>query len=228
MIMRTGRSVIAVAVAGALAGLASLAVAPSARAAVDPAVLEAIESPEVVEVARQIAALLEDAGPDAEAPSIAAELHGLLANGAYSAEVVESALAVVLGGDWSETQLAALRTVHYDYLAILTSTHSEYAPDDLKAPSGGGEAEAPLNTEEPVETAGGGSGSENAGATEQAGAAMTVEPVPPSAAEPDPVILAASTDAPLVAEQPETPSGDMSTTAPPPSSTARGGSDYRP
>jgi hypothetical protein len=125
-IMKRRRPVRTAAAALLAAGL-SLGAATVAQAALDPAALAAVERPEVADAAREIAAVLDGvAGDDQQA--IVAALHRYLAASAYSSSVLEDALGVVLAGDWTPTQLAALR-----------SLFAEYAPADVRAPRGGPE-----------------------------------------------------------------------------------------
>lgn len=128
-----------VAAAAALAAGALGAV--PAQAALDPTVLEAVDAPEVAEVAIGVAALLDSVGGDAEEQEIAAALHRYLADSEYDDLVLEDALAVVLAGDWSETQRAALNSIF-----------AEYAPQDLAAPGGGIEAPAATTLSRAAET----------------------------------------------------------------------------
>jgi hypothetical protein len=107
-------------------GLAGVGGAP-ALAALDPAVVEAVEAPEVVALAQGIAAVLESADPSAEEQELVGALHAYLSEVDQEAAVLQQALDVVLAGDWTETQLAALRGLFGDY-----------APADLDAPRGGG------------------------------------------------------------------------------------------
>ncbi len=106
-------------------GAWSVVDAPPAHAALEPSVLEAVEKPEVALVAQEIAALLDSFGADAEEQAITSALHRYLADSPYEDGVLEDALAVVLAGQWSPTQFAALRGIF-----------AEYAPQDLKAPGG--------------------------------------------------------------------------------------------
>lgn len=131
-------------------GAWSVVDAPAARAALEPSVLEAVEKPEVALVAQEIAALLDSFGADAEEQAITAALHRYLADSPYEDGVLEDALAVVLAGQWSPTQFAALRGIF-----------AEYAPQDLNAPGGpdtdtatapGGATLARASVEGPSET----------------------------------------------------------------------------
>jgi hypothetical protein len=197
--------------------MGGLAIAAPARAALDPAVLEAIESPEVVAVAQAIAALLDGAGSDADAQQIAANLHSYLAESVYAGDVVETALAVVLDGQWSDDQLAALR-----------SLYSEYAPETLEAPSGGGEVKPPMgagDATEPAATADDGAGSDGSSGLATAAA---VEPVEVEVAfESTPASQPESVVQPASVAQPESGAKTAGFTAPPPPPAGGGGSDYR-
>jgi hypothetical protein len=61
--------------AAAVALAAGALAAVPAQAALEPAVLEAVDTPEVAEVAVGVAALLDSIGADAEEQAIVAALH---------------------------------------------------------------------------------------------------------------------------------------------------------
>ena len=110
-------------------GLGVAGVTTPAQAALDEAVLATIQAPEVAEVAVGIAAVLDGMGPEVDEQAITAALHDYLSASIFGENVVMDGLAVVLGGDWSDMQFAALR-----------SLFSRYVAGDVEPPRGGAEA----------------------------------------------------------------------------------------
>jgi hypothetical protein len=129
--MRTAKSAAAAATMLGLATVFGTVATPPAVAALNPDVLAAVQSDEVALVALDIAALLEGAAADADEQEIGASLHRYLADTVYAPGVIKDALSVVMLGEWTEIQYAALKGIF-----------SDYAVPDVKPPSGGGDAAA--------------------------------------------------------------------------------------
>lgn len=116
--------------AAAVAGILCVGYAADARAALDDATLETAATPQIADVAVEMALVLEALDVAAEEGDVVAALREHITASAYADDVVVGALELMLEGEWSDTERAAIASLFASYAEALRTAEDD---DELAA-----------------------------------------------------------------------------------------------